>query len=175
MYVPRVLRPFAMGPALLVGCTLAYGSGASDASYAATSREERVEYDKADRGVAPEQVRLDMAAYAHTTIAWAGVVREVSIASPGVVILVEYHKFYWMAEQTREIVRYALSATSEGTFRVTVAHESEADAEPWVREGDMVLVYGKPRSVDEDGVVVVDVSFLKVVRLGGFEVAGEGE
>ena len=63
---------------VLVGCATFFGPKMGSRDYTPHSDQERVEFEKADRNIYPDDIRQDITKFKNTAIAWAGIIQEVS-------------------------------------------------------------------------------------------------
>lgn len=133
-----------------------------------SEREQRV-FEKADRLVFPEDVRGAPADYRGSMVAWPGIVvkREFRerLGRTEVEFVLEHHYYDWVESKGFEDERILLSRKGEGRFRT--AWHIRSRKRLWKIEnasdvGSLLIVYGTPESVEDDGTVILDSKYLRV-------------
>lgn len=136
---------------------------------------EQIEYPHASVDVYPDDVRGNIDQYTNTVVAWAGVIKDTRASAlvnsdyMRATTTVEHHYFDW--EQNRKGGRneFLLSPRGEGTFQVDweVRRKSDTattgDVDKYAGPGKMVIVYGTPASVDDNGVITLKYRYLRVI------------
>ncbi len=151
--------PFAL-PLLLVvsACTMVYKPG--------STWEESVS-KKSRKDIFPDDVRGCWDSFKDQRVAWAGLIEEPTFedkgGSPRLNLVLEHHYYDWLVDGGGG--RYWLSPRGEGQFKASWPLKKEWDIAALkriVNKGDMVIVYGKPKSTDQ---MVIDLGTADYVRL----------
>jgi hypothetical protein len=110
-------------------------------------------YSQSRRDVFPDDVRRSPQQYAHTLVAWTGILRNIERGTDdngGVAYLaIEHHYFDWIEDHSVQREIYFLSQRGEGTFRVAWGIRNPDD-EKFISQfhvGDMIVAYGYPAEV----------------------------
>jgi hypothetical protein len=152
--------------AVLVGCATTGLMGTSP--YHPANEKEKVEFDRANRNVYPDDVRKHMSEFKDTTIAWAGIIRESILTNEDgnvlVVLTIDHHYYDWILDFGTPFGTYWLSPRGEGLFKVRATYKSEADAIKFAAKGNMVIAYGTTAMVDSDGIIYVNATVIKTIR-----------
>ena len=146
---------------LLSSCLSFFAPTTGSRNYTPHSDQERIEYEKADRNVYPDDIRRDFSRHKNTAVAWAGIIQEASVIDEEdhmeMILLVEHHYFDWIEDISPGWEAYWLSPTGEGLFKAKIgfAKEEREVREKWGAAGNMVIVYGTPHVVDNDDVIYI--------------------
>jgi hypothetical protein len=155
---------------VLPGCVL-LGPVAGSRSYTPHSDQEKAEFEKADRGIYPDDIRRDASKLRTTTIAWPGIIRETSFVEEDdhvqMFLFVEHHYYDWIQDFGTYHGTYWLSPRGEGVFKTGIRFDKAdlAKRKKWGSVGNMVIVYGTPGMVDTENIVYINATY--IVFLGG--------
>jgi hypothetical protein len=149
-------------------------SCASNQPYQPATKMEKIEYANDRPDIYPEDVRKNIDRYTNTAVAWAGIIqstdaRDEDIGGKINANTIFAHHYYDWVQEDKDGIRLVVSPRGEGFFR-TDWHlrkiEPDADssnAEKFAAKGKLAIVYGVPKSVDDDGTVVLEYRFLRIV------------
>jgi len=149
---------------LLSGCISFFAPKTGSREYTPHSDQERIEFEKADRNVYPDDIRLDFSKFEDTAVAWAGIIQETSIIDVEdhmeMILEVQHHYFDWIEDISPGWEAYWLSPKGEGLFKAKIGFSREEleVREKWGAIGNMVIVYGTPHMVDDDDVIYINTS-----------------
>ena len=139
-------------------------------AYQPISEWEKREYDKANRYIYPDDVREDITKYQSTAIAWTGIIKETKVeqtdVGPDIYYLLEHHYYDWIEDINPKQEIIWLSPRGEGTFmtRWGVTKETTpSEMEELTDIGRLLIVYGTPVAVRDDGVIAVESSYIRVI------------
>jgi len=134
---------------LLSGCTL---------RYKASSPWEDSVLRKSVFNVYPLDVVREPTKFNGTLVAWAGIIETAtfheSSGTPMVEFRIQHHFFDWAMDGTTR--KYWLSPKGEGVICATWPLKPEwsiVQLRQLIQPGDMVVVYGYPKSIREDGAI----------------------
>ena len=150
---------------VLSGC-FSLGSIAGSRSYTPRSDQEKVELERADRSVYPGDIRRGASELRTTTIAWPGIIQQTRFVEENdherMYLLVEHHYYDWIQDFGTYHGTYWLSPRGEGLFTTTIRFDKAdlAKKKKWATEGNMVIVYGTPHSVDADNIVRINFNYI---------------
>lgn len=148
------------------GCASFLGPKMGSREYTPHSEQERAEFEKANRNVYPDDIRQDISQYKNTTIAWAGIIREVTTTDEKdhmeMIFLIEHHYYDWIEDIGTAYGTHWLSPRGEGNFKAKIgfAKDELAIREKWGAIKNMVIVYGTPHMVDNDGVIYINTAIV---------------
>ena len=151
---------------ILSSCASFLGPTMGSREYTPHSDQERVEFEKANRNVYPDDIRNDISRYKDTTIAWAGIIKEASIVDEKdhmeMIFLVEHHYYDWIEDIGTAHGTHWLSPRGEGNFKAKIgfAKDELAIREKWGAGKNMVIVYGTPHMVDNDNVIYINTTIV---------------
>jgi hypothetical protein len=155
---------------LVLSSCFSLGSIAGSRSYRPHSELEQKWLEKADRGIYPDDIRGDALKFKAATIAWPGIIQQTRFVEENdrvqIYLLAEHHYYDWIQDFGTYHGTYWLSPRGEGLFTTTIScpkPELEKRKKS-IAEGTLVILYGKPDSVDEDN--VIRVKFDYIVFLG---------
>ena len=122
----------------------------SSKPYEATTPSGEEAYKSAQRNVYPGQVRQNPTQYADVPVAWAGVVKDVTLfqskLGPSVRVLIEHRYFDWIEDHGAQPEVFFLSPRGEGEFVIFLKPEKQLDvkeARKLIAVGTMVVAIGK--------------------------------
>jgi hypothetical protein len=155
--VRRTCCAVLLAAGLLSGCPARLVPGSRP--YTPRSGEEQALLRTARRDVFPGDVRRDLGAHAGELVGWTGIVTEKRrVEHPEGVelrILIEHHYWNWREDfGTQQQVAF-LSPRGEGSFQVSFIADASSEDPRFLPAGDMAVVYGTPKRLDGD-VVVLD-------------------
>ena len=108
---------------VLSGC-FSLGSIAGSRSYTPRSDQEKVELERADRSVYPDDIRRGASELRTTTIAWPGIIQQTRFVEENdheqMYLLVEHHYYDWIQDFGTYHGTYWLSPRGEGLFTTTI-------------------------------------------------------
>ena len=152
---------------ILSSCASFLGPTMGSREYTPHSDQERVEFEKANRNVYPDDIRNDISRYKDTTIAWAGIIKEASIVDEKdhmeMIFLVEHHYYDWIEDINPKQEWIWLSPRGEGEFATKWGLKkdtSQSEIQEMTKPGELEIVYGIPQAV-EDGVIVIEASYIR--------------
>ena len=151
-----------------VGCVCAPPMGSR--SYQPISDWEKGEFDKANRYIYPDDVREDITKYQSTTIAWTGIIKKTEVEQtdegPNIYYFLEHHYYDWIEDINPEQKIIWLSPRGEGTFMTMWGVTKEttvSEMEEFTEIGRLLIVYGTPVAVRDDGVIAIESSYIRVI------------
>ena len=142
---------------LLISCTSFFTPVMGSREYTPHSDQERIEFEKANRNVHPDDVRQNISVHENTTIAWLGIIQERSAIDEKdhmeMIFLIKHHYYDWIEDITPGWETHWLSLKGEGLFKAKIGFEKEdlAVREEWGTEGNMV---------DDDNVIYINTTIV---------------
>ncbi|HEX3720720.1 MAG TPA: hypothetical protein VH595_22450 [Verrucomicrobiae bacterium] len=163
---------------LAAGCFISCVS--ENVLYEPATKPEQIEFKRARLDVFPEDVRKDIYRYTNTPVAWVGVIRSTDAIEEdfgGKIrtdTVFEQHYFDWMQETDGTHIKLHVSARGEGTFYTRWRLRKEDndanayDAQKFAHPGKLAIVYGVPQSIDDDGTIVLNYHYLRILDCSHF-------
>jgi hypothetical protein len=171
-----MIRTFAL---TLVASTV-FISCATHDRYEPLKGPEIIEYSHDRTGVYPDDVRQNLDRYTNTPVVWAGVIRSTDANEEDIggkiwaTSIFTHHYYDWKQVERDGKVKLVVSPRGEGFFR-TDWHLLKKDpdatahkAERYAAKGKLALVYGVPKAIDPDGIVVLEYRYLRIFDVDGF-------
>lgn len=157
--MPVLRRLLAVAAMLSASCI-----PAGRREYQPLSSWERDAMAKADRHVFPEDVRGRFAALRGQEVAWAGVVKHAEVTRlrdrVRITLDLDHHYYDWIETYSPESAPIWLSPLGEGKFRViwdVMPNTTDDALDSITTEDNLVLVYGTPKTMDGQRVVLKGV------------------
>jgi hypothetical protein len=159
---------FVLWAVVLAGC-----STLNDRDYTPYKSREKKAYARADRAISIPDVQSNLFELATTEVAWAGIIDEIQFKelerTIQVAFSVDQHDFDW--KNYRKGKPYHLSADSQGQFTVGWTVDKPArisHLKTLAKPGYMIIAYGTPFRVDEDGVVQLSATAIRPIKMKKF-------
>ena len=137
--------------------------------YRPMSSLEQGAFDIADRYVYPEDVRKAPEDYQGIMVAWPGVIIKREIVKhrdwDELRLVLEHHYYDWVENSGFEDERIFYSSRGEGIFRTSWRIKNKERLKrinKSARAGNLLIVYGIPAEVNDDGSVVLASKYLRV-------------
>lgn len=148
---------------ILVGCPI----GPYSRYYKPPSDNESYAFERADRTIYPNDVRLDFSQYDSARVAWPGIILGTELtrtdSSLEAHLRIEHHYYDWIEDFGTQQERIFLSPRGEGLFETQWDFKPETDpAMIQGSVGNMVIVYGIPAAVI-DSVITVRAYYVRVI------------
>lgn len=166
----KIVYPGVFLCLMLTGCAT---TSTESKPYVPASSEEADALKAADVYTSPNMIRKNFYAYAGKELGWAGIIRNIKFIDQERVVqvafLVEHHYFDW--KEHGGSVPYRLLPGSEGLFATAWSIEKPTDIrrlKMQVKEGDMLLVYGKIYNMKK-GVVRISPTFVHPIPAKHFQ------
>jgi hypothetical protein len=151
----------------LVGC-----ASVEQGAYRPVKSKEKQAFARADRGVAPADVKKNFRALENTEVAWAGIIKDVQFNETErtfqVAFEVEHRGFDWKDHGGGAPFR--LSSEGDGLFRAGWVVDKPTRIsylKMLAGPGDMLIVYGKPYRM-KDWVIQLAATAIRPVRDSDF-------
>jgi hypothetical protein len=129
--------------------------------YVPTSDKEAEAFAKTDFSLTFSQVAKEIDFHVVTDIAWTGIIEDIDFREQRdrvqVALRVREHAFDWIDRGT-DTGRYYLSQASAGYFMAGIDVMKPTSIQRLKRQasvGDMIIVYGHPRILHEDGTIQI--------------------
>jgi hypothetical protein len=149
---------------LLIGCAL------HTRSYRPGSSWEKMIFDRADRNIFPDDVRNKFSVYHDTLLVWPGIVQNSAMVEREdnieIQFVLEHHYYDWMEDFTFHRKKICLSPEGEGLFKISWSVTKDSDIkemENATSAGNLVIVYGTPERINEDGSITLRTAYLREI------------
>lgn len=146
--------------------------------YQAKSRKEKQAFERAVKGIPLSYVQRDFWSYSAVELAWGGIIKDVQFKESERTILVafevEYRDFDWV--DYGGLKPYRLSGAGGGLFMAGWKVPKPARIsylKTLAKPGDMILVYGTPYLMSEDGVVQLKATAVRPIPVHDFLLLSE--
>ncbi|MEJ2636018.1 MAG: hypothetical protein P8184_12095 [Calditrichia bacterium] len=139
-------------------------------AYRPRSNWELKEYSNSRLNIYPDEVRKNPEKFSDTQVAWAGIIKQSKFYKTSenieVDLLLEHHYFDWHENKNAPPLEYYLSSRGEGYFKTRWFFKKDVDLQ-YIYDryipDNLAIVYGVPRSVDADTVIVAS-NYVRVIN-----------
>lgn len=144
--------------------------------YEPANKPETIEFKHARLDVNPDDVRKDIDHYTNTPVAWVGVIRSTDAIEEDfggrirTDTVFEHHYYDWVVDTDTGGIKLHVSPRGEGNFYARWRlHKDDNDASAYDAQrfagpGKLAIVYGVPQSVDDDGTIVLNYRYLRILN-----------
>ena len=136
--------------------------------YQPMSKIEKKVFEVADRNIFPDDIRKAPADYQDTMVAWTGIVVQRKFVKQEdhteAQFVLKHHYYDWVENPGFEDERILLSPRGEGTFKTSWRIKTKGRFKKIKKsspKGSLLIVYGRPTVVNEDGTVVLASKHLR--------------
>lgn len=167
----RTHRTIAQGGALVALIAVGMIGCFYSRRYQPSPGYEQVLYARAHRDIDPAAVRVAPERYRQRLVMWTGVITAVGrLGGSGNLRVTVEHRYwneleYWSPDG----VYVRLWPRGEGRFACTFVPEHGVPPGRVAQVDDMIIAYGWPKGVNDDGTVVLDCPFLRTHGPGHYE------
>ena len=140
-------------------------------TYRPVSSLEKQALERANRNVFPDDVRRALPDHSSTVLAWPGVIVSSEFVEHAdkleITFLLEHHYYSWLEDFSIQRERIFLSPRGEGPFRTSWFVRKEdgdtAAVRSAARPGNLLIVYGSPDQITDDGVISVSAAYIRPI------------
>jgi hypothetical protein len=148
--------------------------------YEPANKPEQREFKLSHLDVFPDDVRKDFDHYTNTPIAWVGIIRSTDAIEEdfgGKIrtdTVFEHHYYDWVVDTDTGRIKLHVSPRGEGTFYARwhlKKKDNDAnayDAQKFAHPGKLAIVYGVPESMEDDGTIVLNYHYLRILDHDNF-------
>jgi hypothetical protein len=136
--------------------------------YKPVSEWEEQEFNRANRNIFPNDVRVDVESYVDSVIAWPGIILNHEVKEHDdrieLFLRLEHHYYDWIEDFSIQRARIFLSPRSEGQFSTSwifIKDTSIDELSEHAKQGNLAIVYGNPIEIIEDSVIVVKSTYIR--------------
>ena len=152
-------------------CFLSGCIGAHTNMYKPVSPMEAQIFAKVNFKVYPDDVRGALDSYRDTVVAWAGIISNYDVIHHDenieIIISLEHHYYDWLEDYSIQKEKIFLSPKGEGSFKTSLFFKAGSPVDEITKafsKGDLVIAYGIPQSIDDDGVIVIKGLYPRVIK-----------
>jgi hypothetical protein len=134
--------------------------------YQPAGDQEKQLFATARRDVYPDDVRGNVPAFDGQTLLWTGIVKAVRLTEDGLRfrMMIEHHYWDWIEDHSIQREIAFLSPRGEGMFACDYHPKADVKPEDVAHVEDMAIVYGIPKNITDDGVILMACPFFKTLR-----------
>ena len=136
--------------------------------YHPVSEMESLSYQKSDRKIYPNDVRVNLKAYKEKMVAWPGVIKAghlvYSDSTPQIHLVVQHHYYDWLEDYSIQREIFFLSPRGEGKITTNWPLKRAFDSvtiNKAMAPGNMVIIYGFPYDIVDDSIIVVKSTYIR--------------
>jgi len=138
--------------------------------YQPLSELEKNFYQRIDKSIWPDDIRKDIEKYRNSDVGWVGVIEkymtDFNNSEYNVIGFYVKHHFYdWIENVNPQNTLINLSSKGEGYFICYYLFKKEIDPKQIVKDftGDIIINYGSPIRVSEDGVIEMTNDYIRII------------
>jgi hypothetical protein len=138
--------------------------------YRPISGIESLSFQKSDRNIYPNDVRINLNAIKEKMIAWPGIIKQGNFIYADSIIqinlIVQHHYYDWLEDCSTQKEKIFLSPRGEGIIVTRWALKNDFDSVAISRviaPGNMVIIYGFPTEIVADSIIVIKSTYLRAI------------